>query len=74
MTAETATQPRYVFAADDVCGILYRPGEMSIESLNHCRLRIDHGGRRHSTKTHEHDYVGFDWEADDTANWREWPS
>jgi hypothetical protein len=52
---------RYTFAAEDECGRLYRPGEMSIQSLNYCRLRPGHGGNVHSTKTHEHDHVGFDW-------------
>lgn len=53
--------PRYVFAPDNVCGLLYRPGEMSIESLNYCRLRRGHGGKYHSTREHKHDHVGFDW-------------
>jgi hypothetical protein len=52
---------RYVFAGDDECGRLYRPGEMAIESLNYCRLAPGHGGNVHSTKSHEHDVVGFNW-------------
>lgn len=66
------THTRYAHAAAE-CGLLYRPGEMSIESLNYCRLAREHGGRTHSTKTHRHDSAGFDWverEPDDM----EWPN
>lgn len=61
----------YTFAEDDECGLLYRPGEMSIEALNYCKLARGHRGRRHSTKEHRHDVAGFDWDEpeDDGMRW-----
>ena len=63
----------YTFAAPDECGLLYRPGEMSIESLNYCRLAAGHRSRTHSTKTHRHDHVGFDW-VEPEPDGMEWPN
>lgn len=54
--------PRYFAASDEECGLLYRPGEMAIESLNYCRLARGHASRLHSTRAHRHDTAGFEWE------------
>ncbi len=53
--------PRYRFADDTECGLLYRPGELAIQSINYCRLRRGHGGWFHSTRDHEHDPAGYEW-------------
>lgn len=52
---------RYDLAPKNVCGLLYRPGEMSMPQLNHCRLARGHDGNVHTTRTHKHDTAGFDW-------------
>lgn len=53
--------PRYRYADANECGILYRPGELSMPDLNYCRLRVGHGGNFHSTRMHRYDASGYEW-------------
>lgn len=52
---------RYVYAKDDECGLMYRPGEMSMPQLNYCKLAVNHPSKRHSTRAHRLDDGGFEW-------------
>ena len=56
----TAPTRRYHLAFSDECGVLYRPGELSIPELNYCRLRDGHGGKYHSTRRAPHE-TGYEW-------------
>lgn len=63
----------YRNAAPEECGLLYRPGEMSIEELNYCKLRKQHPGRIHTTRRYDGDFTGFDWTERKKVE-LEWPS
>lgn len=52
---------RYEYAPDDVCGLEYRPGELSMRTLNYCRLKAGHKGDIHSTRWDASDQGGFEW-------------
>ncbi len=63
----------YRLAEDHECGLMYRPGELSIPSLHYCRLDKGHGGIYHSTRTHEHDPAGYEWEMYSRPSPVDWP-
>lgn len=64
----------YEFAKEDECGLQYRPGEMATPSMHYCKLKKDHQGNLHSTKTWRHDQGGYNWEhVDKPEDAMEWP-
>ncbi len=54
------------------CGVMYRPGEMSMPELNHCRLDEGHGGKFHSTRRSPSDQ-GFEWRIEIDTDGVDWP-
>lgn len=54
----------YPHAGADVCGLAYRPGEMSLPGMHYCRLDAGHDGL-HSTRYHPNDPGGYEWRSRD---------
>lgn len=64
---------RYAYAAENECGLLYRPGEMVTLEMHYCKLKANHLGNVHSTRHHKHDPGGYEWTVDPEKVELEWP-